>query len=422
MSLDWSPKWASRGGARCRAFLRAGPRQGRIPGAPRPQRHGTAPNQIAHPHEVVGRVGEQAQMIHSRHAADLRLAQRTDRLAPAEGLLDPLEDALADRVPRMSGSAGINGRAAVRDVLGHVRGGIPTAQLVDEVGAVVAPVGTDCHAMVPRKPRDHVHGGGALPGAAGWGQFVIHDQAVAVLHQDMALVAELRTLAPALAVQPRFRVGLGGMGIVAALLPMEVAFAVAPGTRTRATAVLGPKALHRGPGLDQGAVDTEVFVGQELRPAGLVHHLPEETPGDVGFQQAVPVLGEGGVIPDRVVHGQSDEPAEQQVVVDLLDQQTLGAHRVQDLKERGAQQLLRGNRRAARVRVQRLELGVQCHQRRIHHRPDRAQRMTFGYPRLRRHVAEHRLLPSVLPAHPRFVSYPNPPPMIANGGGFSTAC
>jgi len=273
----------------------------------------------------VGRVGEEAQMVDLGHSADLHLAQQTDRLAPTEGLLDPLADALADRVPRVTGGAAINGRTAVHGVLGDVRRGIAAAQLVDEVGRVVAPIGTDRHAVAPGQADAHVHGGRALPGAAGWGQFVIHDQAVAVLHLNMALVAKLRALASALAVQPRLRIRLGGMGVVTALLSMEIPLAVAPGTRTGTTPVLGPKALHRRPGLDQGAVHAEVLVGQELRSTRLVHHLAEEGPSNIRFEQPVPVLGEGRVISDRIIHRQPDEPAKQQVVVDLLDQQAVGA-------------------------------------------------------------------------------------------------
>ena len=47
--------------------------------------------------------------------------------------------------------------------------------------------------------------------------------------------------------------------------------------------------------------------------------------------------------PDRIVHGQADEPAKQQVVLGLLHQLALRAHAVEQLNEHGAQQLLGGN-------------------------------------------------------------------------------
>ena len=46
--------------------------------------------------------------------------------------------------------------------------------------------------------------------------------------------------------------------------------------------------------------------------------LPREFP-----YQPDPVLGKRGVIPERVIHGQSDEPPEQQTVVDLSNQLAL---------------------------------------------------------------------------------------------------
>src|SRR5439155_11354362 len=70
------------------------------------------------------------------------------------------------------------------------------------------------------------------------------------------------------------------------------------------------EALHRSPGLDQGAVDAEVFGGQEPLDPGLPQDGVQEPTGDSAFQQAVPVLREGRMIPGRVVDPEPDEPAE----------------------------------------------------------------------------------------------------------------
>ena len=107
-------------------------------------------------------------MIHSRHAADLHMAQGTHRLASTEGLFDSLADALADRVPRMS-CPPVDGRAPLRGVLGHVRDGIAAAQRGDEVGGIVVAIGTHCHAVIPEQAGDHVHGGRVFSRAAGRG-------------------------------------------------------------------------------------------------------------------------------------------------------------------------------------------------------------------------------------------------------------
>ncbi|MFK4654255.1 hypothetical protein ABIF97_004189 [Bradyrhizobium japonicum] len=68
-------------------------------------------------------------------------------------------------------------------------------------------------------------------------------------------------------------VGIAGrsMGVVGAPLAMEVRFGIAPAALRRrlAGAVLRFDALHRGPGLDQRAIDREVIAGQKPLHPGL---------------------------------------------------------------------------------------------------------------------------------------------------------
>src|ERR1019366_7409359 len=79
----------------------------------------------------------------------------------------------------------------------------------------------------------------------------------------------------------------------------------------------------------------------------------------LAVQQPVAVLGEDSMVPNRVVHAQADEPAEQQVVVELLDQLALRAGRVKRLPEKHRQHMLRRYRGTARGRVQLVELRIQ---------------------------------------------------------------
>lgn len=67
------------------------------------------------------------------------------------------------------------------------------------------------------------------------------------------------------------------------------------------------------------------------------HQLLQEPAHDLLVQQAVAVFGECGGVPDRIVGAQTNKPAEQQVVVELLQQQSLGADPVERLQERGQQ-------------------------------------------------------------------------------------
>jgi hypothetical protein len=67
--------------------------------------------------------------------------------------------------------------------------------------------------------------------------------------------------------------------------------------------------LVAGPGLDKRAIDGEVFVGEQAALVGQGEDFGKEGFDDFVFQQPVAVLGEDGVVPDVVFHGDADEPA-----------------------------------------------------------------------------------------------------------------
>ena len=110
-----------------------------------------------------------------------------------------------------------------------------------------------------------------------------------------------------------------------------------------------------------------------------------------------------------------DEPAEQQVVVQLLHQLALRAHRVERLQQQGPQQLLRRDRGPAVQRVELLELPVQRRQRGIRDRQDRPQRMARRHPALAAHIAEQPFRPPIRSAHPQ--PRPNLPRPIESRSG-----
>src|SRR5215212_8042327 len=92
----------------------------------------------------------------------------------------------------------------------------------------------------------------------------IDDQPRAVLHQGVADEAELRLHAGSLAVEPGLGVGRALVGLIRALLALEVDLEIAPATRGRIIGIplsLGSEALHRGPRLDESTIDAEVFAG-----------------------------------------------------------------------------------------------------------------------------------------------------------------
>ena len=132
---------------------------------------------------------------------------------------------------------------------------------------------------------------------------------------------------------------------------------------------------------------------------GLSQHPLEEGPGDVPAQQALPVLGEHRRVPDPVIHAEAHEPAEQQVVVQLLHELPLAPDRVQPLQQQGAEQLLGRDRWAPGLRIQPRELGREPPERRVDHRADRPQGVVRRDPLLGGHVAEHRIRTSIVAAH-----------------------
>ena len=161
----------------------------------------------------------------------------------------------------------------------------------------------------------------------------------------------------------------------------------------------GLTALHRGPGLDQRAVDREVIARQKPLHLGLRQHRRQELGRDVALQQPVAVLREHRMIPGCVIDADSDEPAEQQVVFQPLHQKPLRADRIKRLQQHRPQQLLRRDRRPPNRRIERGKLALQRRQRLVHDRPDRSQRMIPPHPRLQVNVAEQLARSIVVAAH-----------------------
>ena len=75
-----------------------------------------------------------------------------------------------------------------------------------------------------------------------------------------------------------------------------------------------------------------MLVREQIPLPRLLEHLLEEGFGNVSIEQTLAVLGEHGHIPNDVIHVQANEPAEQQVVVELFHQHRFAAHRVQRLQ------------------------------------------------------------------------------------------
>ena len=192
--------------------------------------------------------------------------------------------------------------ALPRSLRGDVRGDAQRAHAGDEVRRVVALVGADAHASAPAAaalPGQQAQAGLALGRAVACVSSHVDDQAVAVLGQAVAGVAELRLLAVALARQAGL--GVGGRAVRlrcrgarrgsrrSGLRPPP-----AGGGSSPSSSLDGPQALQRGGRLEQRAVDGEVLAGEQLVRLGLGADRREEGLGDLAGEQAVAVLGEAG--------------------------------------------------------------------------------------------------------------------------------
>lgn len=105
------------------------------------------------------------------------------------------------------------------------------------------------------KPLHHDQRRIALRRSVGLKDFRIYDQSVAVLHQQIPAVTQLRLFPSALARQQRVGIGLGFMRFIRALLPAKVHCGIARIVRRRQRlAFLGLKTLQTRPGFQQRAV------------------------------------------------------------------------------------------------------------------------------------------------------------------------
>src|ERR1700730_11377446 len=73
-----------------------------------------------------------------------------------------------------------------------------------------------------------------------------------------------------------------------------------------------------------------MLVGHQA--VGPLDHPAEKAPGNVLIEHPVAILREHCRRPPRLLHRQADEPPKQQVVIELLHQQSLAANRIEDLE------------------------------------------------------------------------------------------
>jgi hypothetical protein len=328
------------------------------------------------------------------------LAQPGHCLGPAKGFFHTFGNALGDGVAGMARGAAVDRRSAAIGILGNMRGDHLLAQFHDKVAGVVALVITQRDRLQPVGMwRDQRQRRQALGVARSAGGYRTDNQAAAVLHQRVARKTQPRLFASPFAKETGVAVSCRGTRVVAAVLAMEVAFAVAPRARRFTRAVLRAKALRARSGLQQGAVEREMFTRQQALDFALRQHCRKELARHLAVQQPVAVLGETRSIPHRILDVEPDKPPEQQIGVDPLRESPLRTDRIERLQQQGMHRSLRRYRLAVDRRIELLELARQRFERGIGDLPNHPQRMIRPSSLLEVSVAEKAAGNLVVSAH-----------------------
>ena len=94
--------------------------------------------------------------------------------------------------------------------------------------------------------------------------------------------------------------------------------------------------------LDWSAFHDQLLIGQKLAFTGPGLRMAHKCVGHNAFQLGVSVICEDRDVLNQIVLVQSREPEAQQVVIKLLNQQTLAAEREEQMQQQHPNRLFRG--------------------------------------------------------------------------------
>lgn len=160
-------------------------------------------------------------------------------------------------------------------------------------------------------------------------------------------------------------------------------------------------AARQGP-WGEASIPSEVLARQPALAIRGFDDVIEQLDDRVMRNEPLAVLGKDAGNPDRIVHGQANEPAIQEVVLGLLHELALRANAEEDLQEHRAQQLLRCDAGTPALDVGLVHAGEQAvhlEQRFVDHRADRAQRVIRGHEVLQAAHSEQALGEGIGSAH-----------------------
>lgn len=169
--------------------------------------------------------------------------------------------------------------------------------------------------------------------------------------------------------------------------------------------VFGLETLDGSPRLNEGTVYNEMIIGQKLCSAGLLYDLCQKLSGGVRLDEPLLVGGERRLIQYRFTQGESQKPAEQNIVADLLNQKPVAPDGIQGLKRKTFQQFFRCYRKKTSVGIHSPEFPVKFSKRFVSHGPDGAQRMILRNEGLLRQSNEHGFCDVVIPVYKYILQY-----------------
>src|ERR1035438_9821538 len=225
------------------------------------------------------------------------------------------------------------------------------------------------------------------------------------------------------------------MALVAALAATEIHIGVLDFDTTpdrQRLLVFGLEAFVARPGFDQCAVDRKMLFAQIACCARLLEDCAKELLGDVAVEEALAVLGEHRYVPYGVVHVETNEPAVEHIVIELLHHHPLTANRIEYLQQQRSQETLRRNRWPASEGVDFIELARDLAENDIYHLADWPQRVVRWHALFGGNVAIERYFLNILGPHrplpqqnrgdlPLLYS-PTVPAQSKKTGGFSATC
>src|SRR5947209_8981177 len=226
--------------------------------------------EISYPRQIESSRGEGEYPVHAITSAMSCLAERADGLEPAEYLFHPFALALTHQISGMPRRSAVDRAAPARVARGgDVRCHLAVATSSNEVGNVVAFVSPKRDAATVGQSVNQRERWFSLCVATRNRQRRLRHQPASLLHQDVAMISQMRSLAARLLDETGIRIRARGVGFVAAALATEVDRRVVPSARiTAARIVFRAEAFLAGPGLDQRSVHGEMFVRDQFARLG----------------------------------------------------------------------------------------------------------------------------------------------------------